>query len=782
MKKGLLYVMTVCMGLYGCGQEKLSERVYNEGINLIPAPACIEQGEGAFVLNRGTDICVSHDSLRTVASFYAQKMRTATGYELPLAGAEGREHAICLSIDPTIVGDEAYCLDVNPQKVDVRASSLRGLFYGMASLMQLLPAEIESGECVSGAEWQIPVVTVKDTPRFAYRGLMLDVARHFISVEGLKKHIDMLASVKINTLHLHLSDYQGWRVEIKKYPRLTEIGGKRIDEYGKEYAGYYTQEDIKEIVAYAQERFITIIPEIDVPGHSLAAIAAYPELSCTGEQYEVMSRWGPFPVVFCPGKEVMFEMLDGIFAEMSELFPGKYFHIGGDECPKKVWETCPNCQRRIREEKLFADSKYSAEHKLQSYAIARCERILKKYGKRMIGWDEILEGGLAPDATVMSWRGESGGIASALMDHNVIMTPAGNGLYLDYYQGNYQAEPFAWGGHAPIEKTYSYNPVPDVLVKEGKEKYIWGVQANAWSECMYTEDLVEYRVYPRILAVAEVGWTPLEKKDFQDFSRRLNNAAVRMDYHGINYHIPMPEQPDFCRNHVVFMDDSTVVEFTTSRPMKMVYTLDGTEPGLESAVYTEPLVFKESGKAKIRSVLPSGKMGLVREVEVGRQSLLPAVAEEPANRGLRLRFSPARCLYVKEMADVKEWKDSILTSIEPIVKLRRNKYLNVEFYVAVAEGFFYVPEDGIYEFASNDTRVTVGDKVVVDNDGRPQINSKYGRSLALCKGWHPFKVEQISNFIGGWNSQQRNDGAVRYRKYGEKSWTKISKEQIGYNE
>lgn len=782
MKKGLLYAMIICMELYGCGQEKLSERVYNEGINLIPAPACIEQGEGAFVLNRSTDIYVSHDSLRTVASFYAQKMRTATGYELPLAGAEERDHTICLSIDPTIVGDEAYCLDVNPQKVDVRASSLRGLFYGMASLMQLLPAEIESGECASGAGWQIPAVTVKDTPRFAYRGLMLDVARHFISVEGLKKHIDMLASAKINTLHLHLSDYQGWRVEIKKYPRLTEIGGKRIDEYGKEYAGYYTQKDIKEIVAYAQERFITIIPEIDVPGHSLAAIAAYPELSCTGEQYEVMSRWGPFPVFFCPGKEVMFEMLDGIFAEMSELFPGKYFHIGGDECPKKVWETCPNCQRRIREEKLFSDSKYSAEHKLQSYAIARCERILKKYGKRMIGWDEILEGGLAPDATVMSWRGESGGIASALMEHNVIMTPAGNGLYLDYYQGNYQAEPFAWGGHAPIEKTYSYNPVPDVLVKEGKEKYIWGVQANAWSECMYTEDLVEYRVYPRILAVAEVGWTPLEKKDFQDFSRRLNNAAVRMDYHGINYHIPMPEQPDFCRNHVAFMEDSTVVKFTTSRSMKMVYTLDGTEPGLESAVYTEPLVFKESGKVKIRSMLPSGKMGLVREVEVERQSLLPAVAEEPANRGLRLRFSPVCCLYVKETADVNEWKDSILTSIEPIVKLCRNKYSNVEFYVAVAEGFFYVPEDGIYEFASNDTRVTVGDKVVVDNDGRPQINSKYGRSLALCKGWHPFKVEQISNFIGGWNSQQRNDGAVRYRKYGEKSWTKISKEQIGYNE
>lgn len=781
VKQGISLIAALGLTMSMHAGEVLPGRTYNNGINIIPVPAEIVPGNGTFTLDRSTTICAADDSLNSTATFYAKKMRASTGFQLPVINSVSKPGAINLIIDNKIAGDESYRLEVTPRQINLSAPTKRGLFYGMASLMQLLPAEIESDRMISDIKWNVPEMTVTDRPRFEYRGLMLDVTRHFISVEGLKKHIDMLASLKINTLHLHLSDYQGWRIEIKRYPRLTEIGSHRIDEYGNEYSGYYTQDEIRDIVAYAQERFITIIPEIDVPGHSLAAIAAYPELSCTGEQYEVMSRWGGFPVVFCPGKEVMFEMLDGIFQEMSELFPSRYFHIGGDECPKKVWETCPACQRRIKEEGLTADSIYSAEHKLQSYAIKRCGQILKKYGKKMIGWDEILEGGLAPDAIVMSWRGESGGIASAMMDHKVIMTPAGNGLYLDYYQGDAQAEPFAWGGYAPISRTYSYDPVPDILVKEGKEKYIWGVQANAWAECMYDESIVEYRVYPRMLAVAETGWSAASRKNFEDFSRRLDNAAVRMDLRGINYHIPVPEQPDFCRNHVVFTDDSVAVGFGVSRPMRMAYTLDGTDPGLTSAVYSDPVVFTDNGKIRIRSILPSGKMGIVREVEVEKQAFIEAGADKPANKGLRLRFSPHRCLYVKDMADAEGWQDSILTEIEPIVRLRRNKYSGVEFYVAIADGYIHIPEDGIYEFSSNDTRVSIAGKVVVDNDGRPQINSRYGRSLALRKGWHPLKVEQISNFIGGWNSQQRNDGAVRFRKYGEESWTTAGKEHLGYN-
>lgn len=772
----LIATFTLC----SCQLKDLAQESYNQGINLIPAPANLTQGHGVFELNHHTTLSLSADSLHQVASFYADKLRASTGFPLPIVQTVP-EQCIRLSIDSSLSQTiEGYRLTVSPEEVHVSASTLHGLFNGMASLMQLLPAEIESPECIRNSKWSIPAVDIQDAPRFGYRGLMLDVARHFISVEGLKKHIDMLATFKINRLHLHLSDYQGWRIEIKKYPKLTEIGSKRIDEYGKEYSGYYTQEEMKEIVQYAKDRFITIIPEIDVPGHSLAAIAAYPELSCTGEQYPVMNRWGGFPVVLCPGKETMFEMMDGIFAELSQIFPSQYFHIGGDECPKEVWKTCPNCQQRIRTEKLFADAHHPAEHKLQSYAIKRCEQILHKYGKKMIGWDEILEGGLAPDATVMSWRGERGGIASALMEHPVIMTPTSGAMYLDHYQGNSQAEPFAWGGYAPIQKTYAYNPVPDTLAKAGKDKFILGVQANAWSECMYTEDIVEYRVYPRILAVAEVGWTPLDKKNFDDFSRRLNNAAVRMDLHRINYHIPMPEQPEQCRNHIAFTD-SVSVAFTTSRPMKMVYTLDGSEPNLHSKEYTHPLSFTQTTDIKIRSVLPSGKMSPVRMVKVEQQKYIEAESSVPTHSGLKLHFSLSRCLYATEINRITTWKDSILTTIDPIARLRKNKYANVEFYVAVAEGFVYIKEDGIYEFRSNNTRVWIRDRMAVDNDGKPQVNSKGGYSLALKKGWHPIKVEQISNSIGGWNSSHRNDGSVSFRKEGETDWTKITADLLKYN-
>lgn len=771
----LLSVMTV-----GCKETDLFQKVYNQGINIIPRPQEVELAEGRFALDGKTKICIGDEKARDVAAFYADKMRASTGFPFDIVSEEAAG-GIVLSLDSAAVSHpEGYVLDVRPQGVKVTAATPQGLFYGMASFVQLLPAEIESRDPIPAAGgWTAPALTVEDAPRFGYRGLMIDVARHFTSVEGMKKHIDMLATLKINRLHLHLSDYQGWRVEIKKYPRLTEIGSRRIDEYGREYGGYYTQEDIRELVRYASERFVTLIPELDVPGHTLAAVASYPEISCTGDTYPVMSRWGRFPVVFCPGKEVMFEMMDGIFAELSTLFPGEYFHIGGDECPKEVWATCPHCQKRIKEEGLAADKEHSAVEKLQSYAIARCEKILHKYGRKMIGWDEILEGGIAPDATVMSWRGESGGIASAQMGHQVIMTPTSGGMYFDYYQGDPQAEPFAWGGYVPISKVYAYNPVPDTLVAMGKDKYVIGVQANAWSECMYTEDLVEYRVYPRVLALAEVGWTQRGQKDFDDFSRRLNNAAVRMDMHGINYHIPLPEQPGGSKNHIAFTD-SVSVAFQTSRPMKMVYTLDGSEPGLASAEYVEPLSFTESGEIKIRSVLPSGKMSLVRTVAVERQQPAEALEVTPRNQGVRLKIADTRCLYASELEKVTAWKDSVSNNLEVIARLRPNRFSDVAYYAAVAEGYVYIGEEGVYEFTSNDTRVWVAGRLAVDNDGKPQINSKYGRCLALKKGWHSLKVEQISNFIGGWNSQHRNNGAVSMRKYGEKKWTRMGKELIGY--
>lgn len=757
--------------LSGWGKTMSRMQPYDKGINLIPLPQDIVMGTGVFVITDGTALVADGAEARSVADFYAEKLRRSTGYKFSVSVVGKRSGSITLRLSKDMgISTEGYRLDVTRTGVDVVAATAQGLFYGMATLMQLLPAEVESQSKVSGAIWKVPCVSIADSPRFAYRGLMIDVARHFTSVEGLKKHIDMLGTLKINHLHLHLSDYQGWRVEIKRYPLLTQVGAKRIDEYGHEYSGYYTQDEIRELVRYASERYVTIVPEIDVPGHSLAAIAAYPELSCTGDRYQVMSRWGGFPVVLCPGKEKMFEMLDGIFAELSGLFPGEYFHIGGDECPKDVWKTCQNCQRRIAQLGLKADSGHTAEQRLQSYAIGRCEKILAKYGKKMIGWDEILEGGLAPDATVMSWRGEQGGIKSALMGHNVIMTPTSGGMYLDYYQCDSQVEPFAWGGYAPISKTYAYDPVPDTLRAMGKDKYVWGVQANAWSECMYTEDLVEYRVYPRILAVAEVGWTDAGKKDFGDFCRRLANAYVRMDCHGINYYMPLPEQPGRSMNHVAFLDTVSVAFGAAAPVEKMVYTLDGSEPDESSDVYANPLRFDASGVIKIRSVLPSGKMSDVRTVNVERQTMLEARQVMPKDIGLSLRMADARCLTLKEMDAQTTWKDSVVARVEDMARLRPNKFANVEFYVADGIGYINVKEEGIYEFRSDYTQVLVDGVVAVDNEGQPQVNSKGGRSLALRKGWHQCQVRQISNFIGGWNSQHRNSGAVSLRKYGEKEW------------
>ena len=759
--------------LASCANENLSERVYNQGANLLPVPASVQMSAGRFLLNNQTCVVANNPEVKTVAAFYAEKLRQSTGYALAESEKAG-ENSIELKLDAKASENpEGYVLDVTTSKVTVTAASPQGLFYGLATFMQLLPAEIESSEVIRG-EWSLPTTHIEDTPRFPYRGFMLDVARHFTSVEGLKKHIDILSMFKINRLHLHLTDHQGWRIEIKKYPKLTEVGATRIDEYGQTYSGFYTQEQMREIVAYAAERFITIIPEVDVPGHSLAAVASYPNLSCTGNQYQVMSRWGFFPVVFCPGKEDMFTFLDDVFSELATIFPSEYFHIGGDECPKQVWETCPKCQQRIRQEGLRADKEHTAEQRLQSYAISRCEKMLKKYGKKLIGWDEILQGGLAPEATVMSWRGVAGGIKAALMNHQAIMTP-NSANYFDFYQGDYLAEPFAWGAYAPISKTYAYEPIADTLKAMGKENFILGVQGNLWSECLYTEAQVEYQAYPRMLAVAETGWSQPEKKNFDDFSRRLNNAAVRMDYHNINYHIPMPEQPGGSFNHIAFLDTLSVT-FTSTRPVKMVYTLDGSEPTVTSDVYIKPLHFDASAQIKVRSVLPSGKMSKVRTIEVERQQYSTPVKAPKGDtvQGLKLKIADVKCTYAKELADVKEWKDSLLTDLRKIAHLRPNFFHDVVYHVAVADGFVKLDKDGIYQFKSDNTRVWINDKLVVDNDNKPQIHSTTGRMLALRAGLYPIKVEQISNFIGGWNAQHRNSGNVSFKLTTDKKWTAIN--------
>lgn len=768
--------MALCF-LASCAEPQGEVKSYNQGINIIPTPQSLVQHDGFFRLGSNTAIAAASPEAKTVAEFFAAKMRTATGLNIQVA----EKGNIQLSVDPSldVANDEGYTLDVTKDGVVVVAKTAQGLFYGMQSFLQLLPAEIESPSKVNGIAWQAPAVSIKDAPRFGYRGIMLDPCRHFMPVENVKKYLDVLSLFKMNRMHWHLTDDQGWRIEIKKYPKLTEIASKRIDGEGTEHSGYYTQEEIKEIVKYAADRFITVVPELELPGHEMAAIAAYPNLSCKGEQGTPRVIWGVEDIVMCPGKEDMFTFLQDVIDEMVPLFPSEYFHIGGDECPKISWKNCPLCQKRIKEEGLKADSKHSAEERLQSYVIQRMEKYLATKGKKIIGWDEILEGGLAPSATVMSWRGEDGGIAAALMDHTVIMTPGGNGMYLDAYQGDSKIEPVTIGGYTLLEKTYSYDPIPDTLVAMGKSNYILGVQGNTWSEYMYDEAKRDYMVFPRILAVAEIGWTNLDRKDYKDFERRIENAYVRLDGHAINYHIPQPEQPNGSCNFVAFTDKASL-EFKTTRPIKMVYTLDGSEPTPASTAYTAPIEITETTTLKIASVLPSGKMSPIRTIQVEKQSLAPAKEVVKTTPGLNMEVTDGMYLNVKELeAAQKETKKSVIKDLKEIrsVVKTSESMRGVNQYAAVATGYVNIPEDGVYFISSDLEEVWIDGKLLVNNGGEVKRFSRHDSSVALAKGLHEIKAVFLGHIIGGWPSNW-NDGSIKLRKSDVKEFTAITPEML----
>ena len=768
--------MALCF-LASCAEPQGEVKSYNQGINIIPTPQSLVQHDGFFRLGSNTAIAAASPEAKTVAEFFAAKMRTATGLNIQVA----EKGNIQLSVDPSldVANDEGYTLDVTKDGAVVVAKTAQGLFYGMQSFLQLLPAEIESPSKVNGIAWQAPAVSIKDAPRFGYRGIMLDPCRHFMPVENVKKYLDVLSLFKMNRMHWHLTDDQGWRIEIKKYPKLTEIASKRIDGEGTEHSGYYTQEEIKEIVKYAADRFITVVPELELPGHEMAAIAAYPNLSCKGEQGTPRVIWGVEDIVMCPGKEDMFTFLQDVIDEMVPLFPSEYFHIGGDECPKISWKNCPLCQKRIKEEGLKADSKHSAEERLQSYVIQRMEKYLATKGKKIIGWDEILEGGLAPSATVMSWRGEDGGIAAALMDHTVIMTPGGNGMYLDAYQGDSKIEPVTIGGYTLLEKTYSYDPIPDTLVAMGKSNYILGVQGNTWSEYMYDEAKRDYMVFPRILAVAEIGWTNLDRKDYKDFERRIENAYVRLDGHAINYHIPQPEQPNGSCNFVAFTDKASL-EFKTTRPIKMVYTLDGSEPTPASTAYTAPIEITETTTLKIASVLPSGKMSPIRTIQVEKQSLAPAKEVAKTTPGLNMEVTDGMYLNVKELeAAQKETKKSVIKDLKEIrsVVKTSESMRGVNQYAAVATGYVNIPEDGVYFISSDLEEVWIDGKLLVNNGGEVKRFSRHDSSVALAKGLHEIKAVFLGHIIGGWPSNW-NDGSIKLRKSDAKEFTAITPEML----
>lgn len=559
------------------------------GLALIPLPKEVIRKEGIFTIGRNTQIRVAGgaQALQPVADYLAAYLYRAAVLELQVSGGGSKTNEIEFSLDAAISGAEAYRLEVSPERIRIRAKEGAGAFYAVQTLLQLLSGS-KVGEASGPIE--VPAVQISDAPRFEYRGMHLDVARHFFPVSFIKRYIDLLAMHKFNRFHWHLTEDQGWRIEIKKYPRLQEVAAWRketlIGHYsdqphqfdGKRYGGYYTQDEVREVVRYAAERFITVVPEIELPGHSLAALSAYPELACTAGPFEASTKWGIFEDVFCP-KEETFTFLENVLTEVIELFPSEYIHIGGDECPKTRWESCAHCQALIKKEGL------KDEHELQSYFIRRIERFINSKGRQIIGWDEILEGGLAPNATVMSWRGIKGGIAAAKEGHKVIMTPTSH-CYLDYYQSDADGEPLAIGGFLPLEKVYNYEPVPDELTAE-EARFILGAQGNVWTEYMPTEAQVEYMAFPRALAIAELTWTPREQKNYADFTTRLVRHFPRLDAMNLNY------------SHALFQvkaetrpaaPGSAAVVFSSLDPKAEIrYTTDGSAPGPGSLLYTAPV-------------------------------------------------------------------------------------------------------------------------------------------------------------------------------------------------
>ena len=572
-------------------------------ISIIPKPTSTAQIEGSFALNDSTKIIIANNphQLKLIAEQLVTRLRTVTGYPFELlTSSKKKDNSIILILDEKFkrLGKEGYQLIVTEKFVTVKSPSPAGIFYGVQSLYQLLPPEVEKNEQVTSVTWSIPSVTIEDKPRFTWRGMHLDVGRHFAPVEFVKKYIDLLASYKMNTFHWHLTEDQGWRIEIKKYPKLTEIGSKRKETMGDStpYGGFYTQKEIKEVVKYAKERFITIVPEIEMPGHSLAALTAYPEFSCTGGPFEVGTTWGVFEDVYCAGNEKTFKFLKDVLSEVIPLFPGKFFHIGGDECPKERWKKCPKCQARIKNNKL------GNEHRLQSYFVQRIERFLRSKGKRLVGWDEILEGGLAPGATVMSWRGTEGGIAAAKANHDVVMTP-GSHCYFDHYQGLPDGEPKAIGGFLTIDTVYAYEPVPAELTPR-QAKHILGAQGNVWTEYMPNTRHVEYMILPRLLAISEVVWSDKSHRNYSDFIKRLEQHYDRFVYRDFNFRVPTPV--GFGGKRYIF--EPTEIELKSPiSSASIYYRLDGLDPTPGSMKYTNPIRIANDFTLKAILILSNGR-------------------------------------------------------------------------------------------------------------------------------------------------------------------------------
>lgn len=715
---------------------------------IIPKPNQIEYGQGYFQLDKQTAIIYQNPSDLKIAELFRDLVKASQGIDLVIAKnfIQKPKSVIYFNSSSGNLNEEAYNLKITADEIVVEGKE-KGVFYGMQSLNQLYLANKENGK--------IPQQVIKDEPRYKYRGMHLDVGRHMFPLDFIKKYIDLMAIYKLNTFHWHLTEDQGWRIEIKKYPKLQEIAAYRdqtvIGNFhtyfprvydGQRYGGYYTQEEAKEIVAYAASKYIEVIPEIELPGHSMAALSAYPELACGRHPgpFKAAQLWGVFPDIYCAGKEHTFKFLENVLTEVLDIFPSKYIHIGGDEAPKEKWKTCPFCQKRIKENKL------KNEDELQSYFIHRIEKFLNKKGRAIIGWDEILEGGLAPNATVMSWRGEKGGIEAARQNHDVIMTPSTNGLYFDHIQGRADQEPTSIGGNGFIERVYAYNPTPQILTP-AQQKYIIGVQANMWTEYIQTPSWAEYMLLPRLMALSEIAWTQPHNKNYRDFTEnRMPLHLAEIDKTNTNYRVPPAIG---AKDTIINVDGKYTFKWKPSvKGARVYYSIDGSTPGYHSRIADDELeVIVPKGESRqVKSVVitqANRKSNVITTTLFNRDPFSAAENLPQLQKGkLKYYYIPGKFESVMELDTANATQKGYATQVRfTEVKNRAREY------GLIFEGYINVNEDATFEFSlvSNDgSKLYIDDQLVVDNDGR---TFQYERSggAPLKAGVHKIKVMYFDN-------------------------------------